>query len=666
MKWLRANWRLASVVLSALAATAAFHLVGESMNLLSASIFGALPVALAARLFGWRVAVVTLLVEIVGNVDLMIDSAEQDLVSPEEIVLGLTLCVLGLGAGAALADKQRLNESLLTDPVTRLANREALVREMARLMRAGDQRLTLAMVHVPDLTEISDTFGHVVGLELLRIITARIREVAGSNGLAVKGVRDVFAIVWSAQPIEDDKVARALIEAASGTFEVRGVSLQVTAHASVGRWSMTGGTEPDDIIRTTQRALDKAEQSGREWLSAERATEQGRSRLEVVSELRGAIASGQLRLHYQPIFELPSRKLRGFEALVRWDHPTRGLVAPGEFIPLAEQSGLIVQLTEWVLNEVMRQMHRWDVIGLRPQISVNVGAKALATSARLPEVVDRLLGSYGVDPARIVIEVTESDIMTDPTRSIAVLNALKSLGLRIEVDDFGTGYSSLSYLRQLPLDGVKIDRSFVRTLLTDANTSAIVRAAIDLSHALGLEAIAEGVEDEAVLERLTATGCDSAQGFFFARPMPADTVPAWLAITGGAVAETESELMPAHPGDKKATVLLVDDEPRLRLSTHRMLSAGGFQVISAATASEALQIYSAQMDSVDVVLTDMHLTDWRGHELAARMREIRPDLRVVFMSGDTSELRNAGPDQFLAKPFSKRELLQGIGQALVV
>jgi diguanylate cyclase (GGDEF)-like protein len=666
MKWVYENWRLATVVLTALAATAAFHLVGERMNLLSASLFGALPVALAARLFGWRVALATLFIEFLGNLDLMITSTEGDVVSREEIVLGLTLCVIGLGAGAALADKQRVNQSLLIEPVTGLANREALVREMARLMKTGDHRVTLAMVHVPDLTEISETFGYEVGVELLRIITARIRDVAGSNGLAVKGVRDLFAIVWAAQPLEDDQVARAMIAAASGTFELRGVTLQVSAHASVGRWSVTGGTEPDDIIRSTQRALDKAKQNGREWHSAERATEQGRSRLEIVSELRVAIAGGQLRLHYQPIFELPSRKLRGFEALVRWDHPIRGLVAPSEFIPLAEQSGLIVQLTEWVLNEVMRQMHRWDAIGLRPQIAVNVGAKALATTARLPEVVDHLLGSYGVDPARIVIEVTESDVMTDPTRSIAVLNALKSLGLRIEVDDFGTGYSSLSYLRQLPLDGVKIDRSFMRTLLTDANTSAIVRAAIDLSHALGLEAVAEGVEDEASLERLIATGCDSAQGFFFARPMPADTVPAWLAITGGAVVETESELMPALVDNKKATVLLVDDEPRLRLSTHRMLSAGGFQVISAATASEALQIYSAQMDNVDLVLTDMHLTDWRGHELAARMREIRPDLRVVFMSGDTSELRNAGPDQFLAKPFSKRDLLQGIGQALVV
>jgi diguanylate cyclase (GGDEF)-like protein len=661
---IRSSWRPGIVISTALLATVLFRTAGNDMNVLSASIMGALPVGLAARIFGARIAMVTILVELLANMDLLIASTQRDTISPAEIAQGLALSFLGLAAGAGLAEKQRMTRSLLTDSVTGLANREALVRELDHLMRIGERKLTLAMVHVPELTEIGETFGYEVGAEVLRRITERVRDVAGETGLAVKGVRDLFAIAWPRQQLDDAGVAQAMIAAASGVFEVRGVTLQLSAHAAVGRWTATGGTA-DDLIRTTQRALDRARTAGREWMAAELVTDHGRSRLEVVSDLRSGIANDQLRLHYQPILELPSRKLRGFEALVRWEHPTRGLVAPGEFIPLAEQSGLIVQLTEWVLHEVMRQMYRWDAHGLRPQISVNVGAKALAASARLPELVDRLLGSYGVEPARIVIEVTETDVMADPARSIAVLNALKALGVRIEVDDFGTGYSSLSYLRQLPLDGVKIDRSFVRTLVTDANTSAIVRAAVDLSHALGLEAVAEGVEDEEALARIIATGCDSAQGYLFARPMPADAVPGWLAITGGTVADIESDPMPALATKKKGTVLLVDDEPRLRLSTHRMLSAGGFQVISAATASEALQIYSAQKDSVDLVLTDMHLTDWRGHELAARMREISPQLRVVFMSGDTSELRNAGSDQFLAKPFSRSELLEGVGQALV-
>ena len=665
MDSLRSHWRVATVAVTAAVAALLYHFSGAQMDLLTASILGALPVGLAARFYGPRAALATLAAEILANVDMIIGSQQGDTVSLVEIIEGIVLCMLGLAAGAALSEKQRLTQSLVTESVTGLANREGLLLEMKRIMKTGDPRLTLALVHVPELTEIADAFGNEIAVDVTRTIAARVRDIAGAHGFAVKGVRDLFAIVWRSQPLEDPDVARAMLGCASGTFQVRGIALELRAHAAVGRWSVIGGSEPDDVIRATQRALDRARQTGRDWLAAERTAEDGQSRLEMVSELRRAISGDELRLHYQPVLELPSRKLRGFEALVRWVHPNRGLISPGEFIPLAEQSGLIVPLTEWVLQEVMRQMHRWDALGLRPQIAVNVGAKALTASARLPEVIDRLMTSYGVDPARLVIEVTESDVMTDPARAIAVLNAVKSLGLRIELDDFGTGYSSLSYLRQLPLDGVKIDRSFVRTLITDANTSAIVRAAIDLSHALGLEALAEGVEDEEVLSRLMASGCDSAQGFLFARPMPPEAVPAWLAITGGSITEAESVPMPVAAQAKGPIVLLVDDEPRLRLSTHRMLSAGGFQVIPAATASEALQIYAAQHGSIELVLTDMHLTDWRGHELAARMREMRPDLRVVFMSGDARELSNAGADQFLVKPFSKRELLDGISGALV-
>ncbi len=658
-------WRLALVVGPVVLASVLFRWFGPTLDLLGASVLGALPVGLAARFYGPRIALVTLLVEVAANVDLMIGSSQSQSLSPIEIAEGIGLCVLGLAAGGALAEKQRVAKALLTDPLTGLANRERLLQWVSRLMKTGDARLTVAMVHVPELSEISETFGSDVSTVMLRTIARRIESLAGPDGLAVKGIRDLFAVVWPTQPLEDADVARAIIACASGAFQIRGATLEVGAHASVARWSVVGGSEPDDLIRAAQRALDTAAQSGREWAVAERGSDHGPSRLEIISDLRRGIAAGELRLHYQPIVDLPSLKLRGLEALVRWDHPTRGLLPPGDFIALAERSGLIVQLTEWVFHEVMRQMHRWAAVGLRPHISVNVGAKLLSPSAHLAELVDRLLGSYGVEPERIVLEVTETDVMADPTRGIAVLNALKALGLRIEIDDFGTGHSSLSYLRQMPLDGVKIDRSFMRTLLTDANTAAIVRAAIDLSHALGLEALAEGVEDKDTLSSLIASGCDSAQGFLFARPMPADAVVGWLAATGSAVSDTENAPMPARSTARTDTVLIVEDEPRFRLSTHRILSAGGFQVLSAATASEALQIYNAQRERITVVLTDVKLPDWRGNELVQRMRDARPDLRVMYMSGDARELSTAGADRFLLKPFSKRELLDGIQEALV-
>jgi CheY-like chemotaxis protein len=247
----------------------------------------------------------------------------------------------------------------------------------------------------------------------------------------------------------------------------------------------------------------------------------------------------------------------------------------------------------------------------------------------------------------------------------------------VSVDDFGTGYSSLGYLNELPLDEVKIDRSFVSRLTRDPQTSSIVRAAVDLSHALGLDAVAEGVEDEATLERLTLLGCDRAQGYFIARPMPADAVLPWLQrfVTAPVMISAPIALDPTIPLEvrvptaptpdaKVATVLVVDDEHSLRVATHRILASLGHNVLHAATASEALRICSEHRGAIDLVVTDIFLTDWRGHELAGRLREMQPDARFLFVSGDpkASDLVNGAP--FLAKPFSKQQLIDRVGAVL--
>jgi EAL domain-containing protein (putative c-di-GMP-specific phosphodiesterase class I)/CheY-like chemotaxis protein len=400
-------------------------------------------------------------------------------------------------------------------------------------------------------------------------------------------------------------------------------------------------------------------------IATARSEQERLSRLETFDGLRAAIANGELRLHYQPIVELPSTAVRSVEALVRWQHPERGLLAPGEFIPVAEQSGLIVPLTQWVLTEALRQSRVWSDEGRSIRIAVNVGAKALAKSVGLPELLGSLLRASGVDPALLALEVTESEVMADAEHAIACLRELKALGVRIEVDDFGTGYSSLAYLQKLPLDAVKIDRSFIMPLFDDAGTSAIVRAAIELSHALGLETIAEGVEDQAVVEMLSAMGCDSAQGYVFARPMPADKLGFWLAAhtkAEVAVSPTPPTLVPTGlPG---GTVLVVDDEHPFRLSAHRILTAQGYKVLHAATASEALRLCAAHHGEIDLVLTDLHLTDWQGHKLAAHLRSMYPGLRVMFMSGDPAGSQLVTGNAFLAKPFSRQQLVNGVNTAL--
>jgi EAL domain-containing protein (putative c-di-GMP-specific phosphodiesterase class I) len=251
------------------------------------------------------------------------------------------------------------------------------------------------------------------------------------------------------------------------------------------------------------------------------------ARLQLVGELRRAIDAGGLVLHHQPKASLRTGALVGSEALVRWEHPQRGLVPPDEFVPLAEHTGLIRPLSRWVLDAGLRQCRAWRDQGLQIPVSINLSARDLH-DPQLPELVASLLERWDVVPNMLKLEITESAVMADAERAIDVLGRLRSMGVRISIDDFGTGYSSLSYLKRLPVDELKIDRSFVSHLATDDHDLAIVRSTIGLAHDLGLTVVAEGVEDLATWNVLASLGCDVVQGYFLSRPLPADELVRWL------------------------------------------------------------------------------------------------------------------------------------------
>jgi EAL domain-containing protein (putative c-di-GMP-specific phosphodiesterase class I)/CheY-like chemotaxis protein len=371
------------------------------------------------------------------------------------------------------------------------------------------------------------------------------------------------------------------------------------------------------------------------------------------------------------VIGVSDRAARCFEALVRWGTPDGKLVPPSAFIPLAEQTGLIVPMTEWILDEAMRNCATWMAAGHETFVAVNISAKSFAPSAHLVEVIRTLLERHQLPASRLGIEITETDAMIDPRQTAQVLTALKELGIKTAVDDFGTGYSSLGYLNQLPLDAVKIDRSFVQRMLTDAGTATIVRAAIDLSHALGLETVAEGVEDDAMLKRLAHMGCDRAQGYLFAKPMAAGAVLPWLARHETTTAQrSDEEAVPPVPiasrmaAPSAPTILVVDDEHPLRVAAHRILSATGFNVLNAATASEAVRICAEYDGALDLVLSDVFLTDWGGHELADRLRETYPGLKVVLMSADPRAKILAKDTSLLVKPYTRAELIAHVRGAL--
>jgi len=627
----------------------------------------------AAWVLGMRAAVAAAALAIVANALRYVDQGHSLM---HATVTGVLIAGVSLAVAWAVnrlrADKERIERLTIFDRLTGLPRRDAFDERVQQLLGAG-VAAHVALVDVVGLRLLNENFGHDVGDRVIREIAMRL----GANfktGVVGRIGSDEFAVLEPAVGADDIFAGRAL-DAFRAPFIVAGTLVSVDVCVGIARSPEHGETSA--MLRS---AAESAASSIRNvsvgWAAASPThVRDTAARLRTLDELRQALERDELRLHYQPLLDVTSGTIVGFEALMRWQRDG-ALVPPAQFIPLAEKTGFIVPLTDWLVVEALRQTAEWASVGHAVAISINVGAKAIASS-RLETVISKALADHGVPASQLTVELTETDVMTDRVQTSRALAGIKELGVRVSVDDFGTGYSSLGYLNELPLDEVKIDRSFVSRLTRDPQTSSIVRAAVDLSHALGLDVVAEGVEDEATLERLTLLGCDRAQGYFIARPMPADAVLPWLQqfVATPVMISAPIALDPTIPLEmrvptaptpdaKVATVLVVDDEHSLRVATHRILASLGHNVLHAATASEALRICSEHRGAIDLVVTDIFLTDWRGHELAGRLRQMQPDARFLFVSGDpkASDLVNGAP--FLAKPFSKQQLIDRVGLVL--
>jgi predicted signal transduction protein with EAL and GGDEF domain len=323
--------------------------------------------------------------------------------------------------------------------------------------------------------------------------------------------------------------AQCLIEALERPFEVEGQHLDVAM--SIGIAVFPGdGDDANTLLRRADIALFVAKQARGAFVRfAPEHEKQGASRLTLMAELRQALHDDdQLFLQFQPLVSLRNRSLAGVEALVRWQHPQRGLVPPMDFVPFAEKTGLVQPLTKWVLASALKQSAAWHRGGHAIPVSVNISMRDLVDTG-FPELVSKLLRDAGAEPSWVRLEITESVIMSKPEQAISTLTQLRKLGVRLAVDDFGTGYSSLAYLDRLPVDEIKIDKSFVSAMAGAVSRTNIVRASIDLGHSLRLESVAEGVEDARTWEVLAALGCDLAQGYFISKPLLAGEVLPWLA-----------------------------------------------------------------------------------------------------------------------------------------
>jgi diguanylate cyclase (GGDEF)-like protein/PAS domain S-box-containing protein len=454
-------------------------------------------------------------------------SAHADAISAEALAFLNTLANL-LSTGLQRIDSEgRLSFLAQFDPLTGLANRALLTERFSQMIVQAKRRDTPLGVLFIDLDEfklVNDTLGRAVGDELLKETAARLQGAVRTGDTVARLTGDEFAVVLADLARAEDAalVAQKVLDRLSQPFILRGQETFITA--SVGIAAFPGdGDAAEALINAADAAMYRAKQSGRNayhFFTAE-ITQRTRVRAQVAHELRRALERNEFGLVYQPKIDLNSGKRCGAEALLRWHHPERGVIAPGQFVPILEETGLIVPVGEWVIRRACEDIKTWLASGLKVlPVAVNLSARQFRQQF-LDRRIRSLVNSAGVDPSLIELEITESQLMEDPDHAIRVMNALRDGGIRTAIDDFGTGYSSLAYLRRLPLAALKIDRSFVADALNDAADAAIVRTIIDMAHTLDFTVVAEGVETDGQMAFLRQFGCEQGQGFFFARPMPA-------------------------------------------------------------------------------------------------------------------------------------------------
>jgi diguanylate cyclase (GGDEF)-like protein len=421
--------------------------------------------------------------------------------------------------------EQRITQLAFNDVLTGLPNRTMFQQQLEQSFRASEGSGGLFALHCLDLDQfkvINDTLGHPAGDALLIEAGKRVQAAAKGHFVARLG-GDEFVVLQTVGEDRNaiDRLARDILEAMAQPLTIDGNELVPSTSIGIAI-SPDDGADGETLLRNADLALYRAKEAGRGTFAffEESLNERAQQRRQLETDLRVALDLGQLELHYQPLFDLEQNRVCSFEALLRWNHPTRGQISPVEFIPVAEDTGLIVPIGAWVIREACNRAATWPE---HIRIAVNVSPVQFHRGA-LNDTILRALAVSGLAPNRLEVEITESIFLEGGDATLKLLHSLRSLGVRVALDDFGTGYSSLSYLQSFPFDKLKIDRSFIQNLLTREGASAIVRAITELAHALNIETTAEGVEETAQLMELRAHGCSSVQGFLFAEPMTAADV----------------------------------------------------------------------------------------------------------------------------------------------
>jgi diguanylate cyclase (GGDEF)-like protein/PAS domain S-box-containing protein len=560
--------------------------------------------------------------------------------------------------------QERLKHLAHYDSLTGLPNRTLFYQTLAESIELAQDkgwRIVVLFIALDRFKNVNDSLGTALGDELLRqfsnrlVQCVRIRDTVGRLG------GDEFALILTMTREQRDAVhvANEVREALRAPFDLAGHAAVLTASIGIAMFP-DDATDTDTLVKYADTAMDRAKQAGRDGYRFFTAgmNVQVLARLDLELALRRALEQSEFVLYYQPKVHLHTGRITGVEALLRWRRPGYGIVMPADFVPLLEDTGLIVRVGSWIIDAACRQIAAWSRTGIGPvRVAVNVSSRQFVEGDLYAEV-KTALDAYQVGPELLELELTESALMSNAERTIDVLLRLKQLGVKITIDDFGTGYSSLAYLQRFPIDKLKIDIAFVRNVTTNPNDAAIALAIISMAHSLKLGVIAEGVEGRAQLEYLRRNRCDEIQGFYFSHPLRGRELGQLIA--SGKMLPSEHE-----GGTQQAqTLLIVDDDVNVLSSLHRLFRRDGYKILTAETPAEGFELLA--LHRVQVIVCDQRMPVMSGTEFLSKVKEMYPETIRIILSGYTGleavldSINRGAIYRFYTKPWDDTQLRDNI------
>lgn len=581
----------------------------------------------------------------------------------EDLAFGIVSLRESVGRTAA---ERTLDYQANYDSVTGLANRhlfsDRLQQATIRAGRAHDQ-VAVMVLGLDRFKVVNDMLGYSVGDALLQHVGRSLTDALREGDTVARLSGDEFAVAISDLESEEDvaPIALKLLAAVLEPLTLAGHNVYTSASMGISLYPKDGEAA-DSLLHNADAAMSSAKSMGGNLFRfyAAAMNERVSALFALESELRRALAQDELRVYFQPRANLSGGELSGAEALVRWQHPERGLVPPSDFISLAEDTGLILPLGEWMIRSVCRQQRAWLDAGLSvPPVAVNLSARQFRQK-NLAQFIRHELAENQLDASHLEMEITESTLMDNLDEAVATLHALREIGIKLSLDDFGTGHSSLSRLRRLPVDHLKIDQSFVRNLTTDPEDAAICLAIIGLAHNLHRTVIAEGVETEGQASYLRQHRCDEIQGYYFSRPLPAPDFEQLLI-------QRRPLALPAPPQNERRTLLLVDDETSILSALKRALRSDGYEILTAGSAQEGLNLLASH--PVQVIVSDQRMPEMTGTDFLSRVRDLYPNTVRLVLSGYTdldtvtAAVNHGSIYKFLCKPWDEEILSTSVREA---